>query len=191
MACASDIFLCLLAILFPPLPGKLTLPFRYPLVSIQYIDTNMPQVWVKRGLCSADSLINIALCMLGGVPGLIHAWYIIFKYPDPYEEYSHVGGGGGGGDPEGGAVTYYYVRHRPSSEGVRQQYHHHQSPPPPRHQSYGTTSAPASASMPPVPEDEQHQVAGQPGGAGPAAGDGVPPTYEQAVKGDHKIQSDH
>lgn len=37
--CGSDIFLGLLAILFPPLA-----------------------VWVKRGICSVDSLINIALC---------------------------------------------------------------------------------------------------------------------------------
>lgn len=37
--CGSDIFLGILAILFPPLA-----------------------VWVKRGICSADSLINIALC---------------------------------------------------------------------------------------------------------------------------------
>lgn len=37
--CGSDIFLGVIAILFPPIA-----------------------VWVKRGLCSADSLINIALC---------------------------------------------------------------------------------------------------------------------------------
>ncbi len=37
--CGSDIFLGLIAILFPPLA-----------------------VWVKRGICSGDSLINIALC---------------------------------------------------------------------------------------------------------------------------------
>lgn len=37
--CGSDILLGLLAILFPPLA-----------------------VWVKRGICSADSLINILLC---------------------------------------------------------------------------------------------------------------------------------
>ncbi|KAI9882162.1 MAG: hypothetical protein M1823_006094 [Watsoniomyces obsoletus] len=166
MACTSDIFLCLLAILFPPLP-----------------------VWVKRGICSADSLINIALCMLGGIPGLFHAWYIILKYPDAYQEYSRTLGG----DAEGGAVTYYYVRHRPSSEGVRGQYHHHQATTtnPPRHQNYGTTSVVPSM-MAPVLEDEgQHHVAGQPGPVGGDGDGGVPPTYEQAVKGDHKIQSDH
>lgn len=42
--CGSDIFLGLVAILFPPLA-----------------------VWVKRGICSADSLINIALCSKSAV----------------------------------------------------------------------------------------------------------------------------
>jgi uncharacterized membrane protein YqaE (UPF0057 family) len=49
--CTSDIFLGLIAIIFPPLP-----------------------VWVKSGICSADSLINICLCVLGFIPGLLHAW---------------------------------------------------------------------------------------------------------------------
>lgn len=37
--CGTDVFLGILAIIFPPIA-----------------------VWVKRGLCSADSLINLALC---------------------------------------------------------------------------------------------------------------------------------
>ncbi|RCK54944.1 Plasma membrane proteolipid 31 [Candida viswanathii] len=58
--CLSDLFLIVLSVLFPPLP-----------------------VWIRRGCCSCDSLINIALCMLGYFPGLIHSWYIIARYP-PY-----------------------------------------------------------------------------------------------------------
>lgn len=58
--CLSDLCLIILSVLFPPLP-----------------------VWIRRGLCSCDSLINIALCILGYFPGLIHSWYIIAKYP-PY-----------------------------------------------------------------------------------------------------------
>ncbi|EEQ41173.1 hypothetical protein CLUG_05301 [Clavispora lusitaniae ATCC 42720] len=58
--CMSDIFLVVLSVLFPPLP-----------------------VWIRRGICSADSFINILLCILGYLPGLIHSWYIIAKYP-PY-----------------------------------------------------------------------------------------------------------
>lgn len=31
---------------------------------------------------SIDLLINIVLTLLGAFPGIIHAWYIILKYPD-------------------------------------------------------------------------------------------------------------
>ena len=62
---AANFCLALLAVIFPPFP-----------------------VWVKRGLCSADSLINLALCCLGFVPGLLHAWYVIATTPD--QEYEPV-----------------------------------------------------------------------------------------------------
>ncbi|KAH5299587.1 plasma membrane proteolipid 3 family protein [Parastagonospora nodorum] len=35
-------------------------------------------VAIRRG-CSADLFINILLCCLGWIPGIIHAWYIISK----------------------------------------------------------------------------------------------------------------
>ncbi|KAL6703813.1 hypothetical protein ACN47E_009032 [Coniothyrium glycines] len=35
-------------------------------------------VIMRRG-CSADVLINLLLCVLGWIPGIIHAWYIISK----------------------------------------------------------------------------------------------------------------
>ncbi|KIY63965.1 hypothetical protein CYLTODRAFT_457641 [Cylindrobasidium torrendii FP15055 ss-10] len=35
-------------------------------------------VLFKRG-CGSDFLINICLCVLGWIPGVIHAWYIISK----------------------------------------------------------------------------------------------------------------
>ncbi|CCH43368.1 putative membrane protein [Wickerhamomyces ciferrii] len=53
--------LVLLSLLFPPLP-----------------------VWIKCGICSAESLINIALCILGYIPGVIHSIYVIAKYPIHY-----------------------------------------------------------------------------------------------------------
>ena len=66
--CCSDMFLVLLSVFFPPLA-----------------------VWIRVGLCTADSLINILLCVLGYFPGLIHAWYIIAKNPPyPIYESSHV-----------------------------------------------------------------------------------------------------
>ncbi|KAJ5115391.1 hypothetical protein NUU61_001150 [Penicillium alfredii] len=36
-------------------------------------------VFLERG-CGADFLINICLTILGWIPGIIHALYIIFKY---------------------------------------------------------------------------------------------------------------
>ncbi|KAE8215232.1 hypothetical protein CF327_g1444 [Tilletia walkeri] len=38
-------------------------------------------VFIKRG-CGADFWINLLLTILAWLPGLIHAWYIIAKYPD-------------------------------------------------------------------------------------------------------------
>ncbi|PLW11370.1 hypothetical protein PCANC_21861 [Puccinia coronata f. sp. avenae] len=38
-------------------------------------------VFIKRE-CKADFWINVALFILGWIPGVIHAWYIISKYPD-------------------------------------------------------------------------------------------------------------
>jgi len=36
-------------------------------------------VFLERG-CGVDFLINIGLTILGFIPGIIHALYIIFKY---------------------------------------------------------------------------------------------------------------
>jgi uncharacterized membrane protein YqaE (UPF0057 family) len=52
----SDICKIILAIILPPLG-----------------------VFAERG-CECDLLINIALTLLGYIPGIIHALYIIFKY---------------------------------------------------------------------------------------------------------------
>ncbi|EYE94240.1 YqaE/Pmp3 family membrane protein [Aspergillus glaucus CBS 516.65] len=53
---ASDICKIILAFILPPLG-----------------------VFLERG-CGADFLINICLTILGWIPGIIHAIYIIFKY---------------------------------------------------------------------------------------------------------------
>ncbi|KAI4227705.1 MAG: hypothetical protein L6R36_002192 [Xanthoria steineri] len=85
MCCTSDILLGVLAIIFPPIA-----------------------VWIKSGLCTIDSLINILLCMLGYIPGLLHAWYIIAKYPEE-NEHGTAYERAYGGDLENRHVTYYYV----------------------------------------------------------------------------------
>ncbi|EGR45496.1 uncharacterized protein TRIREDRAFT_81423 [Trichoderma reesei QM6a] len=153
--CSADIFLGVLAILFPPLP-----------------------VWVKRGICSADSLINILLCILGFIPGLLHAWYIIAKFPEPPYEYDAVPN-----DERYGSnrVTYVYVQSPPGP--------HHQQPKPQDgngRMNYGTTSQLQHHS--PSPQPQQHGVTG----SGEGSSDhhqGVPPSYAEVVAGDHKVQT--
>lgn len=125
-------------------------------------------VWIKVGVCTADSIINIALCVLGYIPGLLHAWYIILKYPDPEDvRYEPLEGN----DAEGGrrVTTYYYVSRQPSAH-----------PQPER--SYGATNT----SPPPVPDDTRPAE-----GSSSNTHDGTshPPTYAEAVKGDHKVQT--
>jgi len=162
--CSSDCFLGVLAILFPPLP-----------------------VWVKRGICSADSFINILLFILGYIPGLLHAWYIIAQYPDP-EPYYH--GHRQGGDAENGRI-YVFV-HDPRNPQQSGQHQHaiqpkpYQSAPKPHdNMNYGSTAA-GSSSAPanPAPQQQGHDNAGE------GSSDGAPPpSYAQVVAGDHKVQS--
>lgn len=173
--CGSDILLGLIAILFPPLA-----------------------VWVKRGLCSADSLINILLCCmfhtsnfcyfeyctdvlpgLAYLPGLLHAWYIIAITPDPtYERVAQQ-------DAERGTVTYYYVQ----TNGQP-----HYAPQGHGGQSYGTVNASAPnaqfAQQQTKPQPHPGAAAVHPSSsqAGPSGEeDAPPPSYQQAT-GDNKIQ---
>ena len=125
---------------------------------------------MKRGLCSADSFINLALCCLGFVPGLLHAWYIISKYPET--DYDRLPQDGG----ERGTVTYYYVSDRPGGERTRQ------------NKGYGATDR-----MQASPQQGAAIKGGPQAASGETAGEssagGVPPSYDQAVMGDHKVQT--
>lgn len=47
-------------------------------------------VGIKTG-CSVDLLINICLCVLGAIPGIIHGFYIVHKYNE-YQEDLESGG---------------------------------------------------------------------------------------------------
>ncbi|KAK4696562.1 hypothetical protein P7C71_g1387, partial [Lecanoromycetidae sp. Uapishka_2] len=146
--CSGDIFLGVLAIFFPPIA-----------------------VWIKSGICTADSLINILLCTLGYLPGLLHAWYIISLYPEPDYDYETIPHDQG----ENGRVTCYYISQGPNEQQLRQQ-GTPQGQQQPR--GYGTTDSMR------VPQPQQQSQGEQ----GPAEG-GVPPSYEQAVRGDHKVQT--
>ncbi|KAB5554933.1 hypothetical protein GE09DRAFT_1222404 [Coniochaeta sp. 2T2.1] len=161
--CSSDIFLGVLALLFPPLP-----------------------VWVKRGICSADSLINILLCCLGYLPGLIHAWYIIAKYPEPGYDYEPLQQ-----DAEGRVYVIVrdsngrqYRQQQPQHGGQQQQAvsnSNNKKPGQPNtNMSYGTTSAPA-------PAGQNNAGEGSSNGEGNHAA--APPSYAQVVAGDHKVQT--
>ncbi|CZT18581.1 related to stress response RCI peptide [Ramularia collo-cygni] len=145
--CGSDVFLAIVAILFPPIA-----------------------VWVKRGICSADSLINLALCCLGFLPGLVHAWYIISTYPEPtYHQVPQ--------DAERGNVTHYYVQTQPSRR-------------PEAPHGYGTVNSTVDQQFPGqqqgvVQPKSKAVAAPRQQQAGPS--EEVPPSYAQAV-GDHKVQ---
>lgn len=133
-------------------------------------------VWIKAGICTADSIINIALCLLGFIPGLIHAWYIILKYPDQDDDAAYEpipGGSNQRRDLENGQVTYYYVSH-----------------PPPQQRSYGATDPrvqPSENTQPKHPNQTSNAAAGSSSGQQSEAR--PPPTYAEAVQGDHKIQT--
>ncbi|CAG8897697.1 unnamed protein product [Penicillium egyptiacum] len=146
--CSSDIFLAVLAVFFPPIA-----------------------VWVKAGFCTADSIINITLTLLCFFPGLIHAWYIILKYPEQYDDdvaYEPIPGGGSRRrDLENGTVTYYYVSRQPQ-------------------RGYGTVDT--QGQQAPAPANKPHNQTEESGNAGSSSAP-PPPTYAEAVKGDNKVQS--
>ncbi|KAF7194076.1 hypothetical protein HII31_04597 [Pseudocercospora fuligena] len=37
-------------------------------------------VFIRTG-CGSQLLLNILLCFLGWIPGILHAWYVILEYP--------------------------------------------------------------------------------------------------------------
>jgi len=156
MSCA-DLFLAFIAILFPPIA-----------------------VWIKSGLCSADSLINICLCCLGYLPGLIHAWYIIARNPEREYDYEPID------NERGERVTYYYVSH--TGNGNRQYGTQGRQPKPQQpkpQQPPGIRTAP-SATPPAGPSQGANVEAGPSQGGDDGA---APPPYSDVVKGDHKLQT--
>ncbi|ERT03214.1 hypothetical protein HMPREF1624_01520 [Sporothrix schenckii ATCC 58251] len=169
---SADIFLGLLALLFPPLA-----------------------VWVKRGICSADSVINILLCVLGYIPGLIHAWYIIAKFPEPDYEYEVLNQ-----DAENnGRVTYVVVhgsRQHGSGRGTNANNRHHVTTNGPA----GADSNAVQSAAPKIQDNVNYGTAstGSPAAAagssahdngGEGGSDAPPPSYAQVVAGDNKVQS--
>lgn len=196
--CGTDLFLGVLSIFFPPIggtqsPSPSSCPSKLPLTH--------PPVWIKRGICTADSLINLALCCLGYLPGLLHAWYIIASYPDASADYVAVPADA----EQGGIVTYYYVQQGPGGSAPQGQYRSRGQP------AYGTLSdaAPSAGQFPgqqsgsvnafPGPNarkakgerktERRAEAAGASAGSSGERVEETPPSYQEAVKGDHKVQT--
>lgn len=150
--------------------------------------------------------------MLGFLPGLLHAWYIIAKFPEPTWEYETIPDAEAGYSRGGDRVAYVYVH----DDGRRNCSHHEQPqqqdihPQQPTYQTmsgqvhYGKQS-PRYSQMQVQPDGQPHSqfLPGQESGivneqlqAGPSRlqappNDGsVPPSYAEAI-GDNKIQSEH
>ncbi|KAG8527630.1 uncharacterized protein KY384_007783 [Bacidia gigantensis] len=146
-------------------------------------DTAESRVWIKSGICTADSVINLLLCTLGYIPGLLHAWYIISLYPESEYEYERIPVNDteaqqGGVVRPNAHVTYYYVDHRPGAEGLRQEAQGGEG----GQRQYGTVPQ----QLDPAP---MRYPSGSQGPSNAEGQEGVPPSYEQAVKGDNKVQT--
>jgi len=112
------------------------------------------------------------------LPGTIHAWYIIAKYPEPGYDYEPLQQ-----DAEGRVYVIVHEGGRPPQDprAAQQQPKPNTKPGQPttnnNNMSYGTTGAP---SAPPQ----------QNGGEGSSEGNHAPPpSYAQVVAGDHKVQT--
>ena len=109
------------------------------------------------------------------IPGLLHAWYIIAKYPEPERDYEAVP------REEGGRVTYVFVNSddRQGRQPKQQQRMNYGT-----HASNNNASNAASSSAPTnQPQPSRNDNAGE------GRSDGPPPSYAQVVAGDHKVQS--
>jgi hypothetical protein len=118
--------------------------------------------------------------MLGYLPGLLHAWYIISINPERDYDYEPIG------DAENGnsRVTYYYIRHeQPNGQGQGQGQG--------QARNYGTQQQQPKRGAPSASQSSR-PAADAPDGPSSGAGSGevgAPPSYSEVVRGDNKIQS--
>uniref|UniRef100_A0A060T7Q8 ARAD1D01540p n=1 Tax=Blastobotrys adeninivorans TaxID=409370 RepID=A0A060T7Q8_BLAAD len=132
----SDLLLALLGLFIPPFP-----------------------VMVKTGVCSAHTLINIVLSILGGVPGVIHCWYIIISHPDDGIPFLN--------SPQGNYALVPDAEAQAGSSG----------------RSEGSVSPGGPALSSQAPAQSAQQYADEPG----SSNAGPPPAYG-AIVGDNKVQ---
>lgn len=74
-------------------------------------------------------------------------------------------------------MTYYYVSDRPSGERAQQ------------NKGYGTTDRMQASPQESGVAKGQQRSAPPRENAGESSAGGVPPSYDQAVRGDHKVQT--
>lgn len=130
------------------------------------------------------------------IPGLLHAWYIIAKYPEPPYDYDYQRLPQ---DAEHGRI-YVFVHdggHGQQPQGYQQQ--QGAQPKPQGHINYGTANHTGGSSAGAAPhqqhqqhQQQQHHQPQEQGTTSNAAGpsDGAaPPSYAQVVAGDHKVQN--
>lgn len=229
--CSADVFLGLLALLFPPLPGEsralLPLKLGPPLPPSSSSLFGGTRCLVDAGPPAAAGLIANHVCshsmgevrhllrrlrhqhpaLCSGlrqyppeppvgirilthvlttpprfqVPGLLHAWYIIAKFPEPnYYDYERVD------ESERGGRVAHVVLHEDGQgrRTARPAGGRGQQPKPPAQQSnmtYGTNGRDSAAAAPPQQPHYPDAAAGPSDGA-------PPPSYAQVVAGDNKIQ---
>ena len=107
--------------------------------------------------------------MLGYVPGLLHAWYIISLNPEQDHDYEPVGDA----ENQNQRVTYYYIRHEQPSGG----------------RNYGTQGGQQQQPKPTLPVPENSRLAQGSSSSAPVDQAGAPPSYSDVVSGDNKVQS--
>lgn len=104
--------------------------------------------------------------------------YIIAKHPE--SDYEPVASGDGDGG-ENGRIIYHYVsgpQQGPQGPGQQGQGQQGQ-----QQRGYGTVQGSRQEG------GAEERVEGRAEGEGSKSGTGVPPSYEQAVKGDNKVQT--
>lgn len=126
---------------------------------------------VKTGVCSAHTLINIVLSILGGVPGVIHCWYIIISHPDDGIPFLN--------SPQGNYALVPDAEAQAGSSGRPEGY---VSPGEPALSSQSPVQSPAQAPAQAPAQSSQH-YADEPG----TSNAGPPPAYGTIV-GDNKVQ---
>ena len=173
-------------------------------------------VWIKAGICSADSLINILLCVLGYIPGLIRKSFhkpatsidLAIRPLDSPSMTDHICKTASNIRvrklicsfytdawyiislyPEPSEYEYQTIPQDQGENGRVTYYYVNHLPSQEGLRQEGPSQASAQPQRGYGTTQPMQAPSQQQGGQGSSAG-GVPPSYEQAIKGDHKVQTE-